>query len=94
MKNKILTFIIGVLVGAIIASIGFYAYSKSHTKEFTPGERPSMSDQNENGGGTPPDMPNGGKGGGSRGSKDGNSASEKSSDDNTNTTSQDSENTI
>ena len=90
MKNKILTFIIGVLVGAISASIGFYAYSKSHTKEFTPGERPSMSDQKGNGGGTPPDMPNGGHGG----SKDGNSVPEKPSDDNTNTTSQDSENTI
>ena len=63
MKNKILIFIIGVLVGAIIASIGFYAYSKTNSnKEFTPGQRPEMSDQNGDRQ-TPPDMPNGERGG-------------------------------
>lgn len=79
MKNKILTFIIGVLVGAIIATLAFYCYSKNNTKEgFTPGERPSMSDQNGNGG-TPPDMPNGGNG---SGSQDGSSVPEKPDGDN------------
>ena len=32
MKNKILTFIIGVLVGAILATTGFLIYSKSINK--------------------------------------------------------------
>lgn len=33
MKNKILTFIIGVLVGAIIATTGFLIYSKVNTSK-------------------------------------------------------------
>lgn len=32
MKNRILTFIIGILVGAIIATAGFLIYSKSINK--------------------------------------------------------------
>ena len=33
MKNQILTFIIGVLVGAIIATGGLYLYQKSNMKQ-------------------------------------------------------------
>lgn len=36
MKNKILTFIIGVLVGAIITTAGFLIYSKSMNKNAEP----------------------------------------------------------
>ena len=32
MKNRILTFIIGILVGAIIATVGFLIYTKSINK--------------------------------------------------------------
>ena len=32
MKNRILTFIIGILVGAILATAGFFIYSKSINK--------------------------------------------------------------
>ena len=32
MKNRILTFIIGILVGAILATSGFFIYSKSINK--------------------------------------------------------------
>ncbi len=43
MKNKILMFIIGVLVGAIIATAGFYIYEKKTmpNSKFN-GERPQM----------------------------------------------------
>ena len=34
MKNRILTFIIGVLVGAILATAGFLIYSKSINKNI------------------------------------------------------------
>ena len=34
MKNRILTFIIGVLVGAILATTGFLIYSKSINKNI------------------------------------------------------------
>ena len=36
MKNKILPFIIGVLVGAIIAVAGFLIYNKVTKKDFKP----------------------------------------------------------
>ncbi|MBQ2835797.1 MAG: hypothetical protein IJE68_03060 [Clostridia bacterium] len=39
MKNRILTFIIGILVGAIIATAGFLIYSKSINKNMNPNER-------------------------------------------------------
>ena len=55
MKNKILTFIIGALVGAIIATLGFYMYSKNNTNEFKGGQGGSGMSQN----GERPGMPSG-----------------------------------
>ena len=45
MKNRILTFIIGVLVGAIIATAGFLIYSKSVNQN--PNEMMMPTEQNE-----------------------------------------------
>ena len=69
MKEKILPFIIGVLVGAIIATGGFYLYSKSHDKGMRgmpDGNPPAMMQQDGNSTdgngtnrGTPPDLPSG-----------------------------------
>ena len=39
MKNRILTFIIGILVGAIIATTGFLIYSKTMNKNINLNER-------------------------------------------------------
>jgi len=39
MKNRILTFIIGILVGAILATAGFLIYSKTINKNINPNER-------------------------------------------------------
>ena len=65
MKNKILPFIIGLLIGAIIASTGFVIYNKSNKKnkhDFrgTPPQMNQSQDSN-NDGGTPPELPNGEK---------------------------------
>lgn len=59
MKNKILTFIIGVLVGAIITTAGFLIYEKvnNNSNSMPNGERPQMM-EGENGG-TPPEKPDG-----------------------------------
>ena len=38
MKNRILTFIIGILVGAIIATSAFLIYSKTINKNINPNE--------------------------------------------------------
>ena len=64
MKDKILTFIIGVLVGAIIASVGYYFYHKSTQNTQMPSETPPQMMQNGSTGmptGTPPELPNGEK---------------------------------
>lgn len=63
MKNKILPFIIGLLIGAIIASAGFVIYNKTNNKnkhDFR-GTPPKMnqSQDSNNDGGTPPELPNG-----------------------------------
>lgn len=44
MKSKILTLIIGILIGAIIASTGFIIYNKvnSKSKKHDLGDRPQM----------------------------------------------------
>lgn len=55
MKNRVLTFIIGVLVGAILATIGFNIYSKSIMNNRGM-MKPGMS-MNERG--NPPERPNG-----------------------------------
>lgn len=59
MKNKILTFIIGVLVGAIITTAGFLIYEKvnNNSNSMPSGERPQMM-EGENGK-TPPEKPDG-----------------------------------
>lgn len=46
MKDKILTFIIGVLVGSIIATAGFLIYNKLCTNNS---EQPEMMQMNSNG---------------------------------------------
>ena len=59
MKNKILPFIIGVLVGAIIATAGFLVYEKTNTNNETSNfERPREM-MNHGDGETPPDRPDG-----------------------------------
>ena len=65
MKNKILPFIIGLLIGAIIASAGFAIYLKTNRKNRpnfrgTPPQMNQSQDSN-NDGGTPPEFPNGEK---------------------------------
>ena len=65
-KEKIILFIIGVLVGAVISTAAFFVYTKtlgtsSNNSSMqmpggTPPERPSGQDDQ---GGTPPEMPNG-----------------------------------
>lgn len=62
MKDKIILFIIGVLVGAVIATGAFFVYNKSTNTcnnvntQMNGGEPPEMpSGQN----GQPPEMPNG-----------------------------------
>ena len=65
MKEKILPFIIGLLIGAIIASAGFVIYNKTNNKnkhDFR-GAPPQMnqSQDSNNSGGTPPELPNGEK---------------------------------
>ena len=61
MKNKILTFIIGLLVGAIITSACFIIYNKNHKSNNGPmGEPPQMIRQDGNNtNGTPPEKPSG-----------------------------------
>lgn len=60
MKNKILTFIIGVLIGAIITTGFFLIYEKVNNNNSMPnGERPQMMKM-ENGE-TPPEKPDGEK---------------------------------
>ena len=64
MKGKILPFIIGLLVGAIIATGGFLIY-QNNNKHQGPGEmsgdRPQMMQQSGNStdGNTPPALPDG-----------------------------------
>ena len=63
MKNKILPFIIGLLIGAIIAFAGFAIYLKTNRKNRpnfrgTPPQMNQSQDSNNNDG-TPPELPNG-----------------------------------
>ena len=52
-KGKIILLIIGVLVGAIISTAGFIAYSLTLSNNNS-----NSSQQMPSGGGTPPEMPN------------------------------------
>lgn len=60
MKNKILIFIIGLLVGAIISTIGFIIYEKNNKSNAPQGPQ-MMQGQNAMGNnqGTPPEKPAG-----------------------------------
>ena len=63
MKEKILPFIIGLLVGAILATGGLYLCSKlNNNHRSIPGENPPKimnQDGNDSNRGTPPEKPNG-----------------------------------
>ena len=63
MKNRILTFIIGVLVGAILATAGFLIYSKSINKNpnemMMPMEGNGQMQKPEGDMGEPPAKPEG-----------------------------------
>ena len=64
MKNRILTFIIGLLVGAILATAGFLIYSKSINKniklyEKNPFENNGQMQRPEGEMGEPPAKPEG-----------------------------------
>ena len=50
MKDKILIFVIGVLVGAVIATGAFYIYNKTHE---------NYNNNTQMNGGQPPEMPSG-----------------------------------
>ena len=52
MKDKIMMFVIGVLVGAIIATGAFYIYTSTNDNNCS-------SDNTQMNGGQPPEMPNG-----------------------------------
>jgi len=69
MKNRVLTFIIGMLVGALIATGGFFIYSKVATPAR--GDRPMMGQGGEMG--QRPEMPEGMRGRGQSGRQPGQS---------------------
>lgn len=56
MKNKILTFIIGLLVGAIIATAGFLIYSKTVANNSNQPEMMQMNGNGQMGGQQPGSM--------------------------------------
>ena len=65
MKDKILLFVIGVLVGAVIATGAFFVYSKSSCNSNNGqmqggpgGTPPSMPSGQNNENGQPPELPN------------------------------------
>ena len=91
MKNKILPFIIGLLVGAILATGGFYLYenAKSNdTNTINTENRRQMGPRGDFDGETPPDMPDG------ENSTESNSSTKRTRPDKNNSnSSSDSENT-
>ena len=65
-KEKILLFIIGVLVGAVISTAAFFVYTKTlgtdsntndSSRQMPGGTPPEMPSGQNNQGGTPPEMP-------------------------------------
>lgn len=88
MKDKILVFIIGLLVGAILATGCYYFYSKTHTNNH--GDRPAMMGGNNTGmpSGTPPEKPSGDQNSSSNGTQGQPPAmpGQQSTDSNTQTT--------
>ena len=59
MKKKILPFVIGVLVGAIIATAGFLIYEKTNTNNEVPNMERTREMMNRGDGEIPPDRPDG-----------------------------------
>ena len=66
LKEKIILFIIGVLVGAIISTVAFFVYTKTlgtgsitsgSSSRQMPGGTPPEMPSGQNQGGTPPEMP-------------------------------------
>ncbi len=55
-KEKVILFVIGVLVGAVISTAAFLVYTKTLG---TSSDTSSSSQQMPGGGGTPPEMPSG-----------------------------------
>ncbi len=65
LKEKIILFVIGALVGAVISTAAFFVYTKTlGTSSNTSGS----SSQQMPGGGTPPEMPSGENGSNGQGS--------------------------
>ena len=62
MKNKILPFVIGILVGAIIATVGFLIYEKNNTNNMMPNRERIGEMMNRGDGEIPPDRPDGEEG--------------------------------
>ncbi len=62
MKKKILPFVIGILVGAIITATGFLIYEKTIAKDMMPNRERTGEMMNRGDGETPPDRPDGEEG--------------------------------
>ena len=70
MKDKIMMFIIGLLVGAVISTGAFYIYTttvgscdcSNQNMEMNGGQPPEMPDGQNNGNGQPPEKPDGDSG--------------------------------
>ena len=62
MKNKILPFVIGILIGAIITTAGFLIYEKTNTNNMMPNRERAGEMMNRGNGETPPDRPDGEEG--------------------------------
>ncbi len=66
MKDKIILFVIGLLVGAVIATGAFYVYtttsnscSNNQSTKMISGQPPEMPSGGQGGNGQPPEKPNG-----------------------------------
>ena len=62
MKKKILPFVIGILIGAIITTVGFLIYEKTNTNNMMPNRERAGEMMNRGDGETPPDRPDGEEG--------------------------------
>ena len=62
MKNKVLPFVIGILVGVIIATVGFLIYEKTNTNKMMPNRERAREMMNRVDGENPPDIPDGEEG--------------------------------
>ena len=59
MKKKILPFVIGILTGAIITTVGFLIYEKINISNRVPNRERTEEMMNRGDGETPPDRPDG-----------------------------------